>query len=114
MDEAGRTMFDPSAVLVCRCEEILSDEIVAAIAAGARGVDDVKRRTRAGMGLCQGIFCMPYIAVMVAQATGTAVDRIAPMTARAPVRPIRLEALADLSEIPMDNPGPTAGEEDHR
>jgi NAD(P)H-nitrite reductase large subunit len=92
----GRPGLDPAATLVCRCEEILGEEIVAAIAAGATNVDDVKRRTRAGMGLCQGIFCMPFIAATVAQATGTPIDRVAPMTARAPVRAIRLEALADL------------------
>ena len=92
----GRLEFDPATTLICRCEEVLGEEIVAAIAAGATTVDDVKRRTRAGMGLCQGIFCMPFIATTVAQATGTTIDLVAPMTARAPVRPIRLEALADL------------------
>ena len=85
-------------VVVCRCEEIASAVIADAIAAGARTVDDVKRRTRAGMGLCQGIFCMPFIAATVAEATGTPIEQIVPMTARPPVRPIPLEALADLSE----------------
>jgi NAD(P)H-nitrite reductase large subunit len=97
--------LNPAATLVCRCEEVLSEEIVAALAAGATTVDDVKRRTRAGMGSCQGIFCMPFIAAMVAQATGTPLDGVAPMTGRAPVRPIRLEALADLSESDTDGAG---------
>ena len=87
---------DPNATLLCRCEEIASQEIGAAIAAGAMTVNDVKRRTRAGMGACQGIFCIPAIAVMVAEATGTAIAAVAPMTARPPVRPIPLGALADL------------------
>ncbi len=39
---------------------------------------------------------MPFVAATVAQATGAPIDRIAPMTARAPVRAIRLVALADL------------------
>ncbi len=89
--------LDPTTSVACRCEVVLSEEIVVAIAAGALSVDDVKRRTRAGMGLCQGIYCVPVIAAMVAQATGATIDRIAPMTARPPVRPIRLEALADLT-----------------
>ena len=63
-------MLDTGATLICRCEEILLEEIVAALAAGAQTVNDVKRRTRAGMGACQGIFCVPVIAAMVAQATG--------------------------------------------
>jgi NAD(P)H-nitrite reductase large subunit len=85
-------------IITCRCEEILDSEIAGAIAAGARTVDDVKRRTRAGMGACQGIYCVPVIEALVAQATGTTVDRVAPMTARPPVRVVALEALADLDE----------------
>ena len=76
-------MLDPGATLICRCEEILLEEIVAAFAAGAQTVDDVKRRTRAGMGACQGIFCVPVIAAMVAQATGVPIDRVAGMTIEA-------------------------------
>jgi NAD(P)H-nitrite reductase large subunit len=89
--------------LACRCEEITSEAIITAIVAGARSVDDVKRRTRAGMGACQGIYCMPAIAAMVAQVTGSAMDRVVPMTARPPVRTISLDALtalgAEQSEI---------------
>jgi hypothetical protein len=48
------------------------------------------------MGACQGIFCIPAIAAMVAEATATPIDELAPMTARPPVRPIPLEALAML------------------
>lgn len=45
--------------IICRCETITEGEILDAIhaPAGARDVDGVKRRTRAGMGRCQGGFC---------------------------------------------------------
>ena len=45
--------------IICRCEGITEGEIIDAIKApcGARDVDGVKRRTRAGMGRCQGGFC---------------------------------------------------------
>jgi glycerol-3-phosphate dehydrogenase len=45
--------------IVCRCETVSEGEIVDAIRApaGARDMDGVKRRTRAGMGRCQGGFC---------------------------------------------------------
>jgi bacterioferritin-associated ferredoxin len=98
----GESVLDPVATLTCRCEEILGEEIVAAIAAGARSVDDVKRRTRAGMGSCQGTFCVPVIAAMVAQATGVPIDRIAPLTARPPVRPLALESLANVNDFAFD------------
>lgn len=45
--------------IICRCEGITEGEIIDAIKApcGARDIDAVKRRTRAGMGRCQGGFC---------------------------------------------------------
>lgn len=101
-------MRNLAATLTCRCEEILLEEIVAAIANGARTVDDVKRRTRAGMGTCQGIFCVPAIAAMVAQATGVPIDRMAAMTARPPVRPLALETLAALHGIESEDDELTA------
>ena len=43
--------------IICRCEQVSEGEIVDAIRRGARSMDGVKRRTRAGMGRCQGGFC---------------------------------------------------------
>jgi glycerol-3-phosphate dehydrogenase len=43
--------------IVCRCEMVTEGEIVDAIKAGARNLDGLKLRTRAGMGRCQGGFC---------------------------------------------------------
>src|SRR5215216_2329310 len=100
------------AALACRCEEILLEEIVAAITAGALTVDDIKRRTRAGMGTCQGIFCVPVIAAMVAQATGVSIDRVAGITARPPVRPVMLETLANLSGVVTGEDEPPARDEE--
>lgn len=55
--------------VVCRCETITEGEIVAAIhsVCGARTVDGVKRRTRAGMGRCQGGFCGPRVTAILAR-----------------------------------------------
>lgn len=47
--------------IICRCETITEGEIVEAIRRGARSLDGVKRRTRAGMGRCQGGFCGPRV-----------------------------------------------------
>ncbi len=43
--------------LVCRCEVVTEAEIHEAIQRGARTLDGLKFRTRAGMGRCQGGFC---------------------------------------------------------
>ena len=58
--------------IVCRCETVTEAEIRAAIRrpVGARTIDGVKRRTRAGMGRCQGGFCMPRVADIIAEETG--------------------------------------------
>lgn len=47
--------------IICRCEMISEGEIIEAIhrPLGARSLDGVKRRTRAGMGRCQAGFCSP-------------------------------------------------------
>lgn len=49
--------------IVCRCEEVTRAEIIAAIHSPipAKTVNDIKLRTRAGMGRCQGGFCGPEI-----------------------------------------------------
>ncbi len=55
--------------IICRCETITEGEILDAIhaPAGARDVDGVKRRTRAGMGRCQGGFCGSKVVEILAR-----------------------------------------------
>ena len=64
--------------IVCRCETITEGEIVDAIKApaGARDVDGVKRRTRAGMGRCQGGFCGSKVVEILARELDCSVDQI--------------------------------------
>ena len=47
--------------IICRCEMVTEGEIIDSIRRplGARSLDGVKRRTRAGMGRCQSGFCSP-------------------------------------------------------
>ena len=58
--------------IICRCEVVTEAEIVAAVhrPVPAYSVDSVKRRTRAGMGRCQGGFCSPRVAAIIARETG--------------------------------------------
>ena len=57
---------------MCRCEEVTKAEIIRAIRRNpkATDVDGIKRRTRSGMGRCQGGFCMPQVLEILAQETG--------------------------------------------
>jgi NAD(P)H-nitrite reductase large subunit len=83
---------------LCRCEEVTAEEIRRAIDAGARTVNDVKRQTRAGMGLCQGAYCLCEIARLLSEVSGTPLAAIAPMTARPPVRLVSIGVLIDAAE----------------
>lgn len=75
MDFAARQALierDPAyATVVCRCEEITEGEIREAIRRGARSLDGVKRRVRAGMGRCQGGFCTPRVLELLHEELGT-------------------------------------------
>ncbi len=55
--------------VICRCETVTEGEILDAIHRnpGARSIDGVKRRTRAGMGRCQGGFCSPRVLEILAR-----------------------------------------------
>ena len=58
--------------IVCRCESVTEGEIRNALAMNPQphDVDGVKRRTRAGMGRCQGGFCSPVVIGLLAQQMG--------------------------------------------
>ena len=64
--------------IVCRCETVTEAEIRRAIRrpVGARTIDGVKRRTRAGMGRCQGGFCCPRVAQILSEETGIPLNLI--------------------------------------
>ena len=64
--------------IVCRCELISEGEIRAAIRQnpGARDVDGIKRRTRGGMGRCQGGFCGPYVMGILSEELGIPMEQV--------------------------------------
>ncbi len=64
--------------VVCRCETITEAEIVNAIHGPipATTVDAVKRRTRSGMGRCQGGFCGPKILNILSRELGVDITKI--------------------------------------
>ena len=64
--------------IVCRCEGITEGEIVEAINTNppATDLDGVKRRTRSGMGRCQGGFCSPIVVELIARERGIAFEEV--------------------------------------
>ncbi len=64
--------------IICRCESISEGEIIDAIhrPLGARSLDGVKRRTRAGMGRCQAGFCSPRVMEIINRELGIPIEKI--------------------------------------
>ncbi|MCE5264652.1 MAG: (2Fe-2S)-binding protein [Deltaproteobacteria bacterium] len=90
-------MADPDEpVYICRCEEVTREEIEEAIRDGATTLSGVKKRTHAGMGLCQGRTCRKLIANMLA--CGQDAANIFPATFRPPVRTVRIGEIAQGDE----------------
>jgi glycerol-3-phosphate dehydrogenase len=76
-EQAELAEDDPAfAQLVCRCELITEAEIVDAIDRGAKTLDGVKFRTRAGMGRCQGGFCTWRCLELLAERRGVPLTAI--------------------------------------
>lgn len=64
--------------IVCRCETVTEGEILQAIRSNpqAMDVDGVKRRTRSGMGRCQGGFCGPYVMELISKELGIPMEEV--------------------------------------
>ncbi len=64
--------------IICRCEEVSKGEIIDALESPLKvaTIDGVKRRVRAGMGRCQGGFCSPLVAKIIAEHDGIAVEDV--------------------------------------
>ena len=79
---------------ICRCEEVTEAEIKEAINLGVTTINEVKRLTRAGMGLCQGKICWRLVMSLLSQETGRPPSELMPPTSRPPTRPVSLEILS--------------------
>jgi NAD(P)H-nitrite reductase large subunit len=85
-------------LIICRCREVTRGEILEAIADGAATINGVKRRTRAGMGLCQGKTCARLVAGILAEETGKNPADILPPTSRMPVRAVTISVIGGLED----------------
>lgn len=106
-----------TAVEICRCEEVTRAELLGVrpprylgahdapcppleklAEDGVPSQDQLKRLTRAGMGVCQGRRCREQIALTIALATGNPLSALPLAGYRAPVRPLPLSVIADWEE----------------
>lgn len=64
--------------IVCRCEQVSEEEIVDALhrPLPVTTLDGLKRRVRVGMGRCQGGFCTPWVARIMARELNIPLEKI--------------------------------------
>lgn len=84
--------------LLCRCEEVSLGQFRAGMAEGATHIGAVKLATRVGMGCCQGRYCGPVAARLLAQSTGQAITDCSHFAPRVPIKPVSIEALLATQE----------------
>ncbi|MEW6622540.1 MAG: (2Fe-2S)-binding protein [Bacillota bacterium] len=87
-------------IIVCRCEEVTSGEIKEAIKNGLLSPGEIRKFTRAGMGLCQGRTCRSLLMRIIKEQTrGQAGKDLKPdnIKSRPPVQPVSLSDLANIN-----------------
>lgn len=84
---------------ICRCEEVTEKEIREAIRAGARSVVEIKRWTRAGMGICQGRSCRRLVERILAEELNLKLEEVEISSFRQPVRPVSIQSMEKLVDI---------------
>jgi thioredoxin reductase len=104
--------------IVCQCEEVTRADLIGVqppnylarppamcarsletlIQDGPANPDQIKRLTRAGMGVCQGRRCRDQVAMLLAIEADQPFGTIPLATHRAPVRPLPLKIMADWNE----------------
>ncbi len=80
----------PNSKIICRCEGITEMEIIDGLNRGITvdSIEAVKRRTRAGMGNCQGNYCGPRVRALLAERLNKDISQIKTRTEThaAPIR----------------------------
>ena len=107
---AGDSGAKADPVVICRCEELTQQDIVAAYEAGYRTPAELRRKLRCGMGPCQGRTCTQLVLALLARLSGSPIAEIAAQDVpRPPLKPTPLAAFAALAEetSPVERPDPS-------
>lgn len=69
---------DPNKNIICRCEKVTEAEIIDSLNRGIKisTIDSVKRRTRAGMGMCQGGFCKSRVKSLISKHLNIPLEKV--------------------------------------
>jgi len=97
--DIDRPEGDPERI-ICRCEQVREKTILDALNRGipVDSTDAIKRRTRAGMGYCQGNSCTPRVRKLIARETGQKEENITPRGPGSGIIPERISG-KELKEL---------------
>jgi hydrogen cyanide synthase HcnB len=84
--------------VVCRCEETTAGDVLGAIQMKHLNLNSIKKRTRLGMGPCQGKTC-ETIAVELGLRAGVSLSELEHLTIRPPITPIPMSVMVNYSEL---------------
>ena len=84
--------------VICRCESVRMGDIRQAMDSGDLSIGAVKRRTRLGMGACQGRYCAPVAADLVARTSNTTVGEYSFFAPRVPIKPVRIGDIGNFGD----------------
>ena len=84
--------------MVCRCEEVTAAQVRDTAAQQGIGPNQLKGMTRSAMGPCQGRFCGLTLCELIAESRNVPVSEVGPLRLRAPIKPLRLNELAALTQ----------------
>lgn len=84
--------------IVCRCEELSLAKILVESEPGSESIGALKRRTRAGMGRCQGRYCGPILVALAAAREGRALAESGHWAPRPPAKPTRIVDILGLKD----------------
>ena len=86
---------------VCICEDVTAKDIADAVDEGFDDIQMLKRYSTATMGPCQGKMCLKALVGLCAQATSRSISETGVTTARPPLQPVPLGALAGPAHMPI-------------
>lgn len=90
----------PPTTPLCACEGVTVGGVAAAVAAGASTIEQIKYRTRLGMGACQGRECEEFCAEYLRETQPWLPPTTTGLSSRPPARPVTLGALARMRDEP--------------
>ena len=88
------TRYATAETVICRCEEVTLGQIEQALAEKMTSAGAIKRRTRLGMGRCQGRYCSPVLEALLAERLGKERGEFTGFAPRVPVKPVPISELA--------------------